>query len=123
MKLKMIAVIACALGFLVVALGAFGAHGLKSKIAAEMLVIFETGVRYQMYHVFALLFIVCLAQQVSGINLQLPAWLFIAGITIFSGSLYILALSGVRTWGAVTPVGGVLLLIGWFSLFWKILKT
>lgn len=123
MKLKFIAAAASVLGFSGVALGAFGAHGLKSKLSTEMLTIFETGVRYQMYHVFVLLILVCLAQQLLQFNFNLPACFLVAGIVIFSGSLYILALSGVKAWGAVTPIGGLFLLAGWLLLTLKIIKS
>lgn len=123
MRMKFFACTAAVLGFLGVALGAFGAHGLKTKISAEMLAVYETGVRYQMYHVAALLFIVCLAQSSKIQNLSLSASFFLAGIVIFSGSLYILVFSGVKAWGAVTPVGGLCLLAGWTLLFFKLLKS
>jgi uncharacterized membrane protein YgdD (TMEM256/DUF423 family) len=108
--------------FLGVGAGAFGAHALKHKLGAEMLGIFEVGVRYQMYHALALL-IVAWACGVFSVSLVASAgWLFVVGTLIFSGSLYILALSGVRAWGAVTPIGGVLLLIGWLLLLLAALK-
>ncbi len=100
-------------GFLSVLLGAFGAHALKKHLAPDMLVIFETGVRYQVYHAFALL---AAAWAVTVFDSKLIAragTCFTAGIIIFSGSLYILALSGIKTFGAVTPIGGVLLMAGW----------
>ena len=104
-------------GFLGVALGAFGAHGLKNRLSPEMLTIFETGVRYQMYHVFALLLVAAaIAHAGPARLLTLSGWAFIAGTVIFSGSLYVLALTGVTTWGAVTPIGGLGFLIGWALL-------
>jgi uncharacterized membrane protein YgdD (TMEM256/DUF423 family) len=104
-------------GFLGVALGAFGAHGLRNRLSAEMLAVFETGVRYQMYHVFALLAVGATAGHVGAVRLlTISGWSFIAGIVIFSGSLYALALTGVTTWGAVTPIGGLAFLIGWACL-------
>ena len=90
-----------------VALGAFGAHALKTSLSADNLAIFETGVRYQMYHGLGLLALSAYPQQRRG-----PAWL-LAGTLIFSGSLYALSLSDVKVLGAITPVGGVLQLIGW----------
>lgn len=93
--------------FLAVGLGAFGAHALKARLSPEMLAIFETGVRYQVYHALALLLLAALRGPVKA------GWCFTAGIVLFSGSLYILALTGVRKWGAVTPIGGILFLIGW----------
>jgi len=100
-------------GFLSVLLGSFGAHGLKGHLLPEMLVIFETGVRYQMYHALALL---AAAWAVTAFNAKLifrAGTCFTAGIIIFSGSLYLLALSGIKTFGAITPVGGALFMAGW----------
>jgi uncharacterized membrane protein YgdD (TMEM256/DUF423 family) len=103
-------------GFLSVAAGAFGAHALKNKLSADFLAIFETGVKYQMYHALALL-IAAWAVTVFQPGLAKAAgWFFIFGSLFFSGSLYILVFSQVRAWGAVTPLGGLLLLAGWASL-------
>lgn len=104
------------LGFLGVAGGAFGAHFLKQRLAAESLAIFEVGIRYQMYHVLALLLTVWLIGATRGSWANFAAYCFIAGIIIFSGSLYALVFTGVKMWGAVTPIGGLLLLMGWFFL-------
>lgn len=104
-------------GFLGVALGAFGAHGLQSRLSPEMLAVFETGVRYQMYHVFALLITAAAIGRLGdGRLLAVSGWFFVAGIIIFSGSLYALALTGVTMWGAVTPIGGLAFLVGWACL-------
>jgi uncharacterized membrane protein YgdD (TMEM256/DUF423 family) len=111
-----------AMGFLAVALGAFGAHALKQKLSADMLAIFEVGVRYQMYHALAIIIVALAAGWITQPLLSVALWLFLSGTVIFSGSLYILALSDVRAWGAVTPIGGLLLLAGWLCLFigiWK----
>jgi len=104
-------------GFLAVGLGAFGAHGLRSRLSAEMLAVFETGVRYQMYHALALIF-TALAMGVMGDArlLVIAGWAFIIGMLLFSGSLYALALSGATALGAVTPLGGLAFLIGWAAL-------
>jgi len=102
--------------FLAVALGAFGAHALKNKLSTEMLAIFETGVRYQVYHSLALLFVSWIAQTYPQTRVAPAGWAFTLGIVIFSGSLYVLTLSGVRAWGAVTPIGGLAFLIGWIVL-------
>lgn len=105
------------LGFLGVAFGAFGAHGLKNRLSPELLAVFETGVRYQMYHVFALLIVAAAIGHIGSARLLvISGWSFFAGILLFSGSLYALALTGVGMLGAVTPIGGVLFLIGWVSL-------
>lgn len=104
-------------GFLGVALGAFGAHGLQSRLSPEMLAVFETGVRYQMYHAFALLITAAAIGRLGDARLLVVSgWFFVAGIIIFSGSLYALALTGVTMWGAVTPIGGLAFLVGWACL-------
>jgi uncharacterized membrane protein YgdD (TMEM256/DUF423 family) len=103
-------------GFLGVALGAFGAHALKSRLAPEMLVVFETGVRYQMYHVFALLAAALAWTRWPARTFAVAGGLFVAGIIVFSGSLYLLAFTGARSFGAITPVGGLALLGGWLCL-------
>jgi uncharacterized membrane protein YgdD (TMEM256/DUF423 family) len=100
-------------GGLGVLLGAFGAHGLRTRLSAEMLAVFETGVRYQMYHALALALVAVLAVKLSGSSLPVWAgWLFIAGIVVFSGSLYVLAITGQRWIGAITPIGGVAFVAG-----------
>jgi len=105
------------LGFLGVAAGAFGAHGLRSRLSTEMLAVFETAVRYQMYHVFALLIVAAAIGRLGDARLlSLAGWFFVAGIFLFSGSLYALALSGVTILGAITPLGGLAFLIGWACL-------
>ena len=105
------------LGFLGVALGAFGAHGLRSRLSPDMLAVFETGVRYQMYHVFALLIVSAAIGHLGSARLLLMAgWFFFAGILIFSGSLYALALTSTGVLGAITPLGGLSLLVGWACL-------
>ena len=105
------------LGFLGVALGAFGAHGLKTRISPEMLAVFETGVRYQMYHVSALLIVAVAMGNFGGARLlAIAGWLFVTGIVLFCGSLYALAFTGVGALGAITPVGGALFLGGWACL-------
>ncbi len=97
-------------------MGAFGAHGLKRHLSPEMLVIFETGVRYQMYHALALLAAAWAVTVFDHKSIFRAGTCFTAGIIIFSGSLYLLALSGIKMFGAVTPIGGVLLILGWFFL-------
>jgi uncharacterized membrane protein YgdD (TMEM256/DUF423 family) len=109
--------IGAVLGFLGVALGAFGAHALKSRLSPEMLGVFETGVRYQMYHAFAVLIVAAAIGHIGTARLLVIAgWFFFAGILLFSGSLYALALTSVGILGAITPVGGLLFLIGWACL-------
>jgi len=104
-------------GFLGVGLGAFGAHGLRDRLSPQMLAVFEVGVRYQMYHVFALLFIglaIRLGRRPR--LLSMAGWCFAAGIVIFSGSLYALALTGMTMLGAITPIGGLAFLVGWLLI-------
>ena len=104
-------------GFLGVALGAFGAHGLRARLSPEMLAVFEVGVRYQMYHALALL-VLALAIERRGRSrlLTIAGWSFMTGIVIFSGSLYALAVSGITTFGAITPIGGLAFLMGWLCV-------
>ncbi len=111
--------------FVAVAAGAFGAHGLKDRLSAEMLQIFETGVRYQMYHALAL-FVVAWAATRFLNSPQIVAasgWLFIAGIILFSGSLYALSLTETRWLGAITPLGGLAFLAGWLCLAYAAFKS
>ena len=103
-------------GFLGVALGAFGAHALRSRLSPEMLAVFETGVRYQMYHALAVIATGLIAARMGGWLIVTAGWLFTAGIVLFSGSLYLLAFTGMSALGAITPIGGVLLLLGWACL-------
>jgi uncharacterized membrane protein YgdD (TMEM256/DUF423 family) len=108
--------IGCALGFLGVALGAFGAHALKTRLQPEQLATFEVGVRYQLIHALALLAVAWACTRWPGRRVNTGGWLFIAGTLLFSGSLYALSLSGVRGLGFVTPIGGLALLAGWLCL-------
>jgi uncharacterized membrane protein YgdD (TMEM256/DUF423 family) len=103
-------------GFVGVALGAFGAHGLRTRLSADMLAVFETGVRYQMYHALAILVVALAAARLDGWLIRAAGWLFTTGIVLFSGSLYALALSGVTWLGAVTPLGGLAFLAAWGCL-------
>lgn len=104
-------------GLLGVCLGAFGAHELRGRVSGEMLAVFHTGVNYQFYHALALLAVGLLLTLWPGNKLLFWAGgLFTAGVVIFSGSLYVLAISGVRWLGAITPVGGLSLIAGWIVL-------
>ena len=100
-----------------VAGGAFASHALKAQLTEKALAIFETGTRYQMYHALALLLLALFGLRTESLTLPLSiaGWAFIAGIILFSGSLYALSLSGVKWLGAITPIGGVAFLIGWGS--------
>lgn len=106
-----------------VAAGAFGAHGLKSRLTPEMLAVFETGVRYQLVHALALLAVAWACTRWPGRAASAAGFLFLSGIVVFSGSLYLLALTGVRSFGAVTPIGGVAFLAGWACLAWAGWRT
>ena len=99
-----------------VAAGAFGAHALRPRLTPEHLAVFETAARYQMYHALGLLAVAWAATRWPGALPLWAGWLFMAGTVLFSGSLYIIALTGVRWWGAVTPIGGVAFLVGWLCL-------
>jgi uncharacterized membrane protein YgdD (TMEM256/DUF423 family) len=100
-----------------VALGAFGAHALRARLTADLLANFETGARYQMYHGLALLAAAWAITRWPGSSLPIAAgWLFVAGVVLFSGSLYLLSLTGQRWLGAVTPFGGLAFLAGWVCL-------
>lgn len=104
--------IAGILGFLAVALGAFGAHALKARLTPEMLAVWQTGVLYHLMHALALLAL-ALWSRATGADILQGALCFSAGIVLFSGSLYALALTGIGKFGAVTPLGGVAFLAGW----------
>jgi uncharacterized membrane protein YgdD (TMEM256/DUF423 family) len=114
--LKFWFVVGCVLAGLGVAAGAFGAHALKQRLPTDLLVVFETGVRYQMYHAFGLMALSLAADRWPNGNFQLAGWLLLTGIFLFSGSLYALCLSGIRSLGAVTPIGGLCFLVAWFLL-------
>jgi len=103
-------------GFTGVALGAFGAHALRARLSPEMLSVFETGVRYQMYHALAVIATGLIVARSGGWLFVTAGWLFTAGIVLFSGSLYLMTLTGKRALGAVTPLGGLLLLAGWVAI-------
>lgn len=99
-----------------VILGAFGAHYLKLRIAPAELIIFETAVRYQMYHALALILIGILSMSIDKYQLRLATYLFTTGICLFSGSLYVLAFTKTKIIGILTPFGGLLLIIAWFMV-------
>ncbi len=119
---RVFGVVGAVSALLAVAAGAFGAHALRTRLAPELLAVFETAVRYQMYHALALLFVAFAATRWPVGPVRAAGWLFVAGTVVFSGSLYLLALTGVRGFGAVTPVGGLAFLAGWLALavgVWK----
>lgn len=114
--MRMWIVLGAANAFLSVAAGAFGAHALKARLSQDLLTIFETGARYHMYHALGLLAVGLVAQGRPSGLLSGAGWAMLVGIVLFSGSLYALALSGVRALGAITPLGGVGFLVGWVLL-------
>ena len=105
-----------------VILGAFGAHYLKNTLSEYSLSIFQTGVFYQFVHSIGILFIALLSHSLDNINFNLSIWFFISGIFLFSGSLYLLALTDVKWLGAITPIGGMFFILGWFTLIIKSFK-
>ena len=112
--------VGCLSALVAVALGAFGAHGLRGRLVPDMLMSFEIGVRYQMYHALGLLAVGLALSRWPSSAVALAGWLFIAGTVVFSGTLYLLAVSGQRWLGAVTPVGGVAFIAGWLVLAWAV---
>jgi uncharacterized membrane protein YgdD (TMEM256/DUF423 family) len=108
------------LAFVAVALGAFAAHGLKTKLSPDMFNVFEVGVRYHMYHALALLAVAWATSHWPDSRAHTAGWAFLFGIVVFSGSLYLLSITGMRWIGAITPIGGVAFLIGWILLAWAV---
>ena len=116
---KLFIFLAAVNGFLAVSLGAFAAHGLSNRLSEQLLGTFQTGVQYHMYHALALIGVGILSVHYPASTLlRAGGYLFLAGILIFSGSLYVLAVSGIRWLGAITPIGGVAFLAGWVALIW-----
>ena len=106
-----------------VVLGAFAAHGIKGKISTDMMAVFQTGVQYQFYHALALILIGLLMKQMPSPLLLWSAGLIAVGIVFFSGSLYMLALTGNKVFGPITPLGGLFFIIGWVLMFVSIVKS
>ncbi|MGK7397592.1 MAG: DUF423 domain-containing protein [Candidatus Cyclobacteriaceae bacterium M3_2C_046] len=121
---KFTLIAACILGVLSVGIGAFGAHGLKTILEATGRTdTFETAVKYQFYHTLAILLVGILMSKIEHQLLNYVVYSFLAGILLFSGSLYILSLSGVGRWGALTPLGGLFFIIGWILLLFAIARS
>jgi uncharacterized membrane protein YgdD (TMEM256/DUF423 family) len=112
--------VGCLSALVAVALGAFGAHGLRGRLVPDMLMSFEIGVRYQMYHALGLVAVGLALSRWPSSAVALAGWLFIAGTVVFCGTLYLLAVSGQRWLGAVTPVGGAAFIAGWLVLAWAV---
>jgi uncharacterized membrane protein YgdD (TMEM256/DUF423 family) len=110
--------------FLAVALGAFGAHALKNRLAPDMLDVYQTGVHYHLIHALGVLLVAALADKLGGTPLVAASgWALFIGIVLFSGSLYALALSGIKPLGAITPFGGIAFLTGWVCLALAALRS
>ncbi|NBB10612.1 DUF423 domain-containing protein [Pseudomonas sp. SLFW] len=116
--LRTFLMLAAFFGFTGVALGAFAAHGLKNRLTPEYLAIFHTGVLYQLIHTLAIFGVAILATQIQGRLVSYAGIAFVLGILLFSGSLYLLTLTGISKLGIITPIGGLCFLIGWFILGW-----
>jgi uncharacterized membrane protein YgdD (TMEM256/DUF423 family) len=124
MSARLTLVVASLAMFLAVALGAFGAHALKARLSPDMTATWQTAVQYHAWHALALFGLgLLMLHWPERADLGIASWLLLAGIVLFSGSLYALALTGVRGLGAVTPVGGVLFLAGWLVLTWAVART
>ncbi|MDA0267349.1 MAG: DUF423 domain-containing protein [Cyanobacteria bacterium] len=117
--------IAALLGALSVAGGAFASHALQAQLSERALTVFNTGIRYQMYHALALLAVALLGRTTPAPSpwLTISGWAFITGVVLFSGSLYLISLAGLKAFGPVTPLGGVAFLVGWGCLAIAALKT
>lgn len=109
---------------LVVLLGAFGAHALKARLSTEMLAVYQTGVHYHLFHALGLIAVGLVATQISDSSyLRWSGWLMLVGIILFSGSLYLLSISGLRWLGMITPFGGISFIIAWILFVVSIVKS
>jgi uncharacterized membrane protein YgdD (TMEM256/DUF423 family) len=115
---KSFAAAGAALGFLAVAAGAFSAHALRERLSPAQMLAFETAARYQMYHALALLAVAWASSRWPCAVIRFSGWMFVVGTVLFSGSLYLLVLTGIRWFGAVTPLGGIAFIAGWLALAW-----
>ena len=123
---KLFVILGAANAFLSIALGAFGAHGLKDKLSAHYMDIYHTGVQYHMMHALGLILIGILSEKFVATQVGLigwAGWLMFAGIIVFSGSLYILSITGVKVLGAITPIGGILFLLSWILVIVAVVKA
>lgn len=121
--MQAILIIGCIMMALAVAFGAFGAHALKKKLNADMMKVYETGVQYHIAHGLGILIVGTLGHSLTHSTLAVTAgWLLLAGIILFSGSLYVLSLTGVRKLGAITPLGGLAFIAGWIVLLVAIVQ-
>lgn len=106
-----------------VAAGAFGAHGLAERLSDDMMEVYQTAARYQIYHALALMAVAWATTRWPGTLTTNAGWLFVAGTVLFSGSLYVLSLTGIRWLGVITPLGGVAFLAGWACLVWAAVRN
>jgi len=113
---RLFLLIGSVLGFLGVGLVAFGAHGLKARISADLMAVYQTGVLYHLVHALAVCIVGVIVQKWTHGPIAASGWLFTAGVVVFSGSLYVMALTGIRWLGAITPIGGLCFLAGWACL-------
>ena len=120
---KIFIVVASLSACIAVGLGAFAAHALKEKLSPDLFSIWEVGVRYHMYHALGLIAVAWVVAQFPESNAAIAGWFFVGGTVIFSGSLYVLSLTGERWIGAITPLGGVCFLIGWVWLAWSVWRS
>ncbi|MEI3604264.1 DUF423 domain-containing protein [Pseudogracilibacillus sp. SE30717A] len=120
--MKLLFIIGAINGFLAVALGAFGAHGLEGKISENAIKTWEKAVTYQMFHTGSILITAVLMLKFQSSTLMWAGWMFIIGILLFSGSLYIYSTTGIRSLAMITPFGGVIFLIGWILLGYAVMK-
>lgn len=120
--MKIFVLLGCVFALIGVAAGAFGAHALGDRVDGRMLEIWQTGVQYQMYHALALFAAAWLYQQTEATAALVGGWSFAAGILVFSGSLYLIVLTGMRSLGAITPIGGVAMMVGWICCIVAALK-
>ena len=114
--IKVFAAMGALFGMLSVALGAFGAHGLRDKVEPRMIEVWQTASQYNMSHALALLAAAWLLSKTQHVGAQVAGWAFMIGIFLFSGSLYAMVLTGIKKLGAITPLGGVAFIIGWIAL-------
>ncbi|HNV77384.1 MAG TPA: DUF423 domain-containing protein [Gemmatimonadaceae bacterium] len=120
---RLFLIIAALSGAVSVGAGAFGAHALRARLEPRLLEVFQTGAQYQMYHALALLGVAWVASRWPGALSTASGWLFVAGTVLFSGSLYAMALTGVRALGAITPLGGVCFIAGWVTLALAVMRA
>lgn len=120
--MKLFLILGAINGFLAVALGAFGAHGLEGKLSEKALKTWDKAVNYQMFHTMALLITGLLLAKIQNGGMLWAGWMFLVGILLFSGTLYIYSTTGIKTFAMITPIGGVAFLIGWVLLGYAVMK-